>query len=76
MWSSYRLQEDRYLVVGNTAQGRKLFIVFTQRKQKIRVISARDLNKKNISYWRGKRRIMKKLLKLPKFKNEDEEQDF
>ena len=39
-------KEDRYLLIGATAQGRKLFIVFTLRGQRVRVISARDLNKK------------------------------
>lgn len=38
--------EDRYLILGNTTKGRKLFVVFTLRKNKVRVISARDLNKK------------------------------
>lgn len=38
--------EERYLVIGETKQHRKLYIVFTIRKNKIRVISARDLNKK------------------------------
>ncbi|PIR58705.1 MAG: hypothetical protein COU69_04045 [Candidatus Pacebacteria bacterium CG10_big_fil_rev_8_21_14_0_10_56_10] len=39
-------KEDRYLLIGKTTQGRKLFIVFTLRKNKMRVISARDLSKK------------------------------
>ena len=39
-------KEDRYLLIGSTTQKRKLFIVFTQRDRKIRIISARDLNKK------------------------------
>lgn len=39
-------EESRYLVIGKTKSDRLLFIVFTIRKNKIRVISARDLNKK------------------------------
>ena len=38
--------ELRYLVVGRTRHGRLLFVVFTLRQHAIRVISARDLNKK------------------------------
>ena len=42
----YSGQEERFRIVGKTKKGRILFIVFTIRKYKIRVISARDLNKK------------------------------
>lgn len=38
--------EDRYLILGKTKKNRLLFIVFTIRQKKIRVISARDINKK------------------------------
>ncbi|MCX5817473.1 MAG: BrnT family toxin [Proteobacteria bacterium] len=38
--------EDRFYVLGQTDSGRLLFMVFTVRKEKIRVISARDMNKK------------------------------
>ncbi len=38
--------EERYLLIGMTKKERLLFIVFTLRGEKIRVISARDLNKK------------------------------
>ena len=38
--------EIRHILLGKTFAGRILFIVFTIRKYKIRVISARDLNKK------------------------------
>ena len=36
----------RYIILGKTKRQRILFIVFTIRKKKVRVISARDLNKK------------------------------
>lgn len=39
-------KEQRFVAYGATNLNRKLAIVFTVRKQKIRVISARDQNKK------------------------------
>lgn len=38
--------EARYLIIGQTRKGRLLFVVFTERGAKLRVISARDLNKR------------------------------
>lgn len=38
--------ELRYYVLGQTNAGRLLFIVFTVRKDKIRLISARDMSRK------------------------------
>ena len=38
--------EERHRLVGRTSQGRPLFVVFMMREEKIRVISARDLNRK------------------------------
>lgn len=38
--------EERYLLIGETKHKRLLFIVFMLRNQKVRVISARDINKK------------------------------
>ena len=38
--------EDRYFVLGKTDADRLLFVVFTVRDRKIRVISARDMNRK------------------------------
>jgi hypothetical protein len=38
--------ENRYAGLGITDEGRKLFIIFTIRNSKIRVISARDMNQK------------------------------
>lgn len=37
--------EKRYKCMGKTDEGRLLFIVFTRRNNKIRVISARSMNK-------------------------------
>ncbi|HEX6383869.1 MAG TPA: BrnT family toxin [Anaerolineae bacterium] len=39
-------QEKRYYVLGQTDSGRLLFIAFTLRQNKIRVISARDMSRK------------------------------
>lgn len=39
-------EEERYYVLGMTNLLRLLFIVFTRRENKIRIISARDINKK------------------------------
>jgi uncharacterized DUF497 family protein len=36
--------EDRFYALGATDSGRRLFVVFTVRSDKIRVISARDMN--------------------------------
>jgi hypothetical protein len=42
----HSMAEDRYYVLGQTDNGRLLFVVFTIRENKIRVISARDINRK------------------------------
>jgi len=38
--------EKRYLVLGQTDEDRPLFIAFTLRQRRIRVISSRDMNRK------------------------------
>lgn len=38
--------ENRYYAVGKTNDDRHLFIIFTIRDKKVRVISARDMNRK------------------------------
>lgn len=38
--------EKRYYALGKADNGRLLFVVFTRRGNKIRVISARDMNRK------------------------------
>jgi uncharacterized DUF497 family protein len=37
--------EKRYYALGQTAGGRRLFVVFTVRRKLIRVISVRDMNR-------------------------------
>jgi uncharacterized protein len=44
--TNHSFQEQRYYVLGRTDIGRTLFLVFTVRNNKIRVISARDQSKK------------------------------
>ncbi len=39
-------KENRFYALGHTDAGRLLFVVFTVRRDKIRVISARDMNRK------------------------------
>ena len=43
--------EPRHYVLGATDSGRLLFIVFTVRENRIRVISARDMSKKERSQY-------------------------
>ena len=44
--SKHSKREIRWYLLGQTDQGRLLFVVFTIRGNLIRVISARDMNKK------------------------------
>jgi hypothetical protein len=43
---AHSLVETRYYVLGQTNANRRLFIAFTVRSNKIRVVSARDMSKK------------------------------
>ena len=43
--------EPRYYVLGQSDSGRNLFIAFTVRNDKIRVISARDMSRKERSIY-------------------------
>jgi uncharacterized DUF497 family protein len=43
---AHSLKEDRYYVLGKTNADRLLFVVFTIRKNLIRVISVRDMSRK------------------------------
>lgn len=52
----HSILENRYYLLGETNEGRPLFAVFTVRKTKIRVISARDMSK-------GERNAYEKLKK-------------
>lgn len=41
-------KEERFRIVGKTKKRRLLFVVFTIRKGCVRIISARDINKKEV----------------------------
>jgi uncharacterized DUF497 family protein len=43
---AHSTNESRYFVLGQTNAGRPLFVAFTARGDKIRVISARDMSRK------------------------------
>lgn len=47
-------KEKRYLLIGKTANKKMLFIVFTIRKKKIRIISARAADKKEVRQYAEK----------------------
>lgn len=38
--------EERFILLGKTKQERSLYVIFTLRKNKIRIISARNINKR------------------------------
>ena len=42
-------KEKRYILIGKTLEEKKLFIVFTLRRKKIRIISVRKANRKEIN---------------------------
>lgn len=42
---SHSQTEDRHFALGQTDRNRRLFVVFTIRGEKIRIISARDMNR-------------------------------
>jgi uncharacterized DUF497 family protein len=46
--------EPRYYALGLTSLDRPLFVVFTRRKKKIRIISAREMSKKERKAYREK----------------------
>jgi len=48
---THSITEFRYYAYGNTDAGRLLFIVFTIRINKIRVIFARDMNRKERKWY-------------------------
>jgi len=50
-------EENRYILLGMTKSCRLLFIVFTMRGNKVRVISARDINKRERSLYEEKTNI-------------------
>ena len=51
--------EERFRIIGKTKEKRLLFIVFTRREDRIRVISVRDINRKEVSLYEKKISIAK-----------------
>jgi hypothetical protein len=51
--TAHSMQERRYYVLGQTDAGRELFVVFTMRGTRVRVISARDMNRKERRVYRS-----------------------
>lgn len=49
--SGHSVTESRYFALGRTIRGRRLTIIFTLRKKKIRVISARDMSRKERAFY-------------------------
>lgn len=47
-------KEDRYILLGKTKKDRLLYTVFIMRGKKIRVISSRDINKKEVRLYEKK----------------------
>ena len=47
----HSVNENRYAAFGQTDAGRRLIIIFTMRKDSIRVISARDMDKKERRFY-------------------------
>jgi uncharacterized protein len=47
----HSIAEDRFAAFGKTDNGRRLIIIYTTRAAKIRVISARNMNKKERDFY-------------------------
>lgn len=47
-------KEERFILLGKTKKRRLLYVVFTTRGKKIRIISARDVNKKEVYLYEEK----------------------
>lgn len=52
-------KEDRFILIGKTKGKRLLYIVFTKRNETVRVISARDINRKEVLLYEKKVNIAK-----------------
>ena|SRR5687768_1611493 len=50
----HSIVEKRFLIIGKTEKGRLLYQIFTRRGDKIRVISSRDINKKEVYLYEKK----------------------
>ena len=52
----HSISENRFIIIGKTKKGRLLYQIFTRRRNKIRIISARDINKKEVQLYEKKTR--------------------
>jgi len=52
----HSITEDRFAAFGKTDGGRRLVVIYTKRGSKIRVISARDMNKKENQFYENFRK--------------------
>lgn len=52
-------QEKRFIIIGKTEKGRLLYVAYTERGKKIRIISARDINKKEMYIYEKKAKAAK-----------------
>jgi uncharacterized protein len=50
--AGHSTREKRYQALGQTSRGRRLFVAFAIRRKLIRVISARDMNRKEVEEYR------------------------
>jgi len=50
----HSIVERRFLIIGMTEKGRLLYQIFTRRGDKVRVISSRDINKKEVHLYEKK----------------------
>ncbi len=51
---AHSVVEKRFLIIGKTEKGRLLYQIFTRRGDNIRVISSRDINKKEVHFYEKK----------------------
>ena len=45
----HSVAEERYIAIGKTNEGKHLFVVFTYREEKVRIVSARRMHQKEIN---------------------------
>ena len=51
--AAHSIQEQRFFVLGQTDEGRELFVAFTIRAKRIRVVSARDMSRQERRIYRS-----------------------
>ena len=52
--TEHSIIENRFLIIGKTEKDRLLYQILTRREDKIRVISSRDINKKEVHLYEKK----------------------